>query len=276
MTRTPARTLDARRYAETFAVFVARSHEYPAMLDRLVEAADGLPDGFACLDVGAGTGMVVRDWMARGGRRPGRYVAVEPSPMHAGPLRETVATLGIAQTDVLDRPFDARFPIPGRFDLVVFSHSLYWIPAPAACVRRAHDALNDGGTVLAFLQSPMGVHPLFKLFDPLLERDRPNACDHALSSHELTLALRDEGLAPRVDLDPTVHDLTGLFDAGNERERDDFLSFCLQAEVGELGEPLESDLVAYLRAACVEQNGRLHWPQPTAAVWVGAASQDGG
>jgi len=267
VSRIPARTLDARRYAETFAVFVARSHEYPAMLDRLVEAAGARPDGFACLDVGAGTGMVVRDWLARGGRRPGRYVAVEPSPLHVASLRETVARLPV-DGEVVERPFGVDFPIPGTFDLVVFSHSLYWIPQPAAVVRHAHEALAPGGAVLAFLQSPMGVHPLFKLFDPLLARDRPNACDHALSSHELTLALRAEGLAPRVDLDPTVHDLTGLFDAGNQRERDDFLSFCLQAEVGPLPDPLKSDLVAYLRAACVERDGRLHWPQPTAAVWV--------
>jgi SAM-dependent methyltransferase len=212
--------------------------------------------------------MVVRDWLARGGRRPGRYVAVEPSPVHVASLRQTVAALQIEDVDVLDRPFDAGFPIPGAFDLVVFSHSLYWIPEPAACVRHAAGALAPGGAVLAFLQSPMGVHPLFTLFDPLLARDRPNPCDHALSSHELTLALRDLGLAPRVDLDPTVHDLSGLFDAGNERERDDFLSFCLQAEVGPLPDPLKSDLVAYLRAACVVQGDRLHWPQPTAAVWV--------
>jgi hypothetical protein len=118
----------------------------------------------------------------------------------------------------------------------------------------------------------MGVHPLFRLFDPLLARDRPNGCDHAFSSHELVLGLRAVGLAPRADFDPTVLELTGLFDAGAERERDDFLSFCLQAEVGELAEPLKSDLVAYLRAACIEQDGRLLWPQPTAAVWLAAAS----
>jgi hypothetical protein len=79
-------------------------------------------------------------------------------------------------------------------------------------------------------------------------------------------ARASSGVGPAID--PTVLDLTGLFDAGNERERDDFLSFCLQAAVEPLGEPLKSDLVAYLRAACIAHDGKLLWPQPTAAVQV--------
>ena len=134
--RTPVKTLDAQRYAQTFAVFVARSYEYPAMTDRLVGFADQLPEGFACLDIGAGTGKVIRDWLARGGRRPGRYAAVEPNPAHAAELREAVASLGIdARVD--EAPFDAAYPIPGRFDLVLFSHSLYWLADPVGCVRHA-------------------------------------------------------------------------------------------------------------------------------------------
>ena len=37
MNKTPVTSLNAQRYAETFAVFVSRSHEYPAMIQRLLE-----------------------------------------------------------------------------------------------------------------------------------------------------------------------------------------------------------------------------------------------
>ncbi len=121
----PARTLDAARYAETFAVFVARSHEYPAMLRRLAAAAADFPEGFSCLDVGAGTGMVIRDWMTREGRHPGRYVAIEPNAAHVASLRAALAALDLP-AEVLEDSFHADFPIPGTFDFVLFSHSLYW------------------------------------------------------------------------------------------------------------------------------------------------------
>ena len=269
--RVPVRTLDAARYADTFAVFVARSHEYAAMLDRLVEIAATLTDQFACLDVGAGTGMVIRDWLAREGRRPGSYVAIEPIPAHAAALRETMAELKV-DGEVLEESYNARYPLPGSFDLALFSHSLYWMADPVECVRHTFTALRPGGAVLAFLQGPFGVHPLFRLFDPLLERDLPSGPDHGLSSHELVVGLRAIGFDPHVTTDPTPFDLTGLFDKGAEQERDEFLSFCLQIEFSELSEPLKSDAVEYLRNACVHQDGQLLWYEPTAAVTVRAAS----
>ncbi len=66
--------------------------------------------------------------------------------------------------------------------------------------------------------------------------------------------------------DPTPIDLTGLFEPDARHERDELLSFCLQIEFAELAEPLKSDVVEYLRAACVEQDGRLNWYEPTATV----------
>ena len=264
---TPARTLSHARYAETFATFVARSLEYPAMSRRLVEAAASCPEAFAVLDIGAGPGKVLRDWMAHGDRRPGRYVAIEPNPVHAASLRETVASLKI-DGRVFERNFDPQFRIPSTYDLVLFSHSLYWIADPVECVLHARRSLNEGGFVLVFLQSPIGIHPFFHLFNPLFERDRPSGPDQGFSSHELIQQLRAAGLAPQASFDPTPIDLTGLFDRGNEHERDELISFCLQVEFADLAEPLKSDAVAYLRMACVEQDGRLNWYEPTATIRV--------
>lgn len=263
----PARTLDAARYAETFATFVARSHEYPAMIARLLEAGRECPPHFACLDVGAGPGKVLHDWLARGEGRPGRYTAIEPNAAHARALRRAVASLGLCG-EVIEAAFEPAFPLEGKYHLALFSHSLYWMPDPVGCVRRARASLEPGGFVLAFLQSPFGIHPFFRLFDPLFARDRPVGADQGFSSHELVQGLRAAGLAPRVVFDRTPIDLSGLFDAGAEAERDDFISFCLQVEFAEVPEPLRSDAVDYLHLACVEQGGRLLWYEPTAAVRI--------
>ena len=263
--RTPVTTLDAHRYAQAFAVFVARSNQYPAMIGRLAGFADQLPDGFACLDVGAGTGMVVRDWLGSGGRRPGRYLAIEPNAAHATELRQTLRSLRL-NAEVHEVEFDSGFAIPSLFDLVLFSHSLYWVAEPVGCVLRACEVLTSDGHVVAFLQGPFGIHPLYRLFNPFFERDRPPGPNHGFSSAELVAGLREAGIYPTVEFDRTALDLSGLFDAGNEAERNEYLSFCLQIEFAALAEPLKSDVVAYLRAACVEKEGRLFWYEPTATV----------
>ena len=108
----PAKSLDSARYAQTFAVFISRSHEYPAMLDRLAVATSDLRNGFACLDVGAGDGMMIRDWLARGGNRPGRYVAIEPIAVHASALRQTLSAIDIP-SEVSEAPLHPEFAISG-------------------------------------------------------------------------------------------------------------------------------------------------------------------
>ncbi|MEM7399599.1 MAG: class I SAM-dependent methyltransferase [Pseudomonadota bacterium] len=266
-TNTPVTSLNAQRYAETFAVFVSRSHEYPAMIQRLVDVAETLPPEFSCLDIGAGTGMVVRDWLTRTRRRPGLYFAIEPNPTHTSALRQSLSQLSVdAELDEAD--FHPDYAISGTYDLVLFSHSLYWMPDPVACVRHARNALKPDGKIIAFLQGPFGDHPMYHLFNPHFERDRPPGPNHGFSSAELVVGLRRQGIEPSVAYDPTPHDLTGLFDRGNEAERDEYLSFCLQIEFKNLHEPWKSDVLAYVQAACFTHEGRLHWLAPNATVTI--------
>src|SRR5262245_48490187 len=104
------------------------------MRRRLAEAAADCPAGFAWLDVAAGTGKVVRGWLAEGGRAPARYTAIEPNPAHAGALRAAIVALGL-EGEVLAAAFDPQFRIPDGHDLALFSHSLYWMPDPIGCIR---------------------------------------------------------------------------------------------------------------------------------------------
>lgn len=267
--RFPAHTLDTRRYTETFGIFMTRSHEYTAVIDQLVEAAGRCPPNYACLDVGAGTGNVILDWQSRGSRLPKRYVAIEPFAEHARSLKKNLADLEI-DTLLVEAEFAPDFTIPGTFDLIVFSHSCYWLRDPVQCLINAHQSLNPDGTLVAILQSPIGAYPFFRLFNPLLNRDRPAGPDHGLSSHELANGLRDAGLQPIVKIESSWLELTGIFADSARSERDEFISFLLQAEFSQMDERLKSDVIEYLRAACVEVDGKLVWHHPTASVRLDA------
>ncbi|MFP6640994.1 MAG: hypothetical protein VCC04_12180, partial [Myxococcota bacterium] len=160
------------------------------------------------------------------------------------------------------------YPLVGTFDFILFSHSLYWLPEPIRCLENALARLSPEGVLLAFLQAPMGIHDLFRLFDPLIERHGPSGPNHGYSSHELVVGLREAGHHPHCEFVDSGFDLTGVFDGGREADTalNEMLSFALQLEFSELEEPLRSDVIDYMRAVCVELDGRLFWREPTAAV----------
>lgn len=260
-------SLNMRRYAETFAVFVEHSLEYSQMLDELVRVTRKyLRDGFRLLDIGAGTGLLIRSWLELAGSiRPGRYVAFEPNPQHVERLLATVAELGVDH-DIQARPFTLDTPLSKEFDLVLFSHSLYWMPDPALHMLHSASALVSGGVALAFLGGPYGVHAMFPLFEPLIERTSPMLQNNSISSHELVHGLRAYGVEPEVRILPTPIDLTGLFEPTAAPQLAEFISFCMQLEFTRLPAWLQADMIQYVQGGCVTQNGRLYWYLPTASV----------
>jgi SAM-dependent methyltransferase len=260
-------SLNMRRYAETFAVFVEHSLEYSQMLDELVRVTHKyLRDGFRLLDIGAGTGLLIRSWLELAGSiRPGRYVAFEPNPQHVERLLATVAELGVDH-DIQARPFTLDTPLLKEFDMVLFSHSLYWMPDPALHMLHSASALVSGGVALAFLGGPYGVHAMFPLFEPLIERTSPMLQNNSISSHELVHGLRAYGVEPEVRILPTPIDLTGLFEPAAAPQLAEFISFCMQLEFTRLPAWLQADMIQYVQGGCVTQNGRLYWYLPTASV----------
>lgn len=261
-------SLDTRRYAETFAVFVAHSQEYPQMLDELAMLTqDRLRPGFRVLDIGAGTGMVIKQWVERTGLSPGFYTAYEPNNSHVKELVATVASLGL-EHDIQAQPFTLDTPLSGEYDIVLFSHSLYWMPDPAEHMLHAASSLIEGGLALAFIGGPYAVHAMFPLFEPYLERTTPMLQNNAMSSHELVQGLRAKGKQPKVRILPTPIDLTGLFEAEAAAELAELISFCMQIEFLSLPTWLQTDMIQYVQGGCVLQDGRLYWYLPTARVMI--------
>lgn len=266
--RVPVTSLTLERYGEVFEALVARSHEYDALQEQLAKIASEFPAEFSVLDVGAGPGQVLSDWVDRSGRRPSSYVGIEPLRRHAEPLRAAIASLGI-EGHVIEVPFQPDLDVDGPFDIVLFSHSAYFLAEPAPSLRRALALTKPGGTVVVFMAGPVGMYAMKTLFETSLDRDRPALVEPGCS-HHFVRQLRAGGLVPTVSYLPSWFDLTGLFDPSSEAERNEFFSFCLQVEFSRVPEPFRTDVIEYLRMACVERDGRLCWWQPTAMIRLDA------
>ena len=268
MDNIPLPSLDARRYAETFAVFLRRSLEYDLMaaeIERVIRTR--LQGAIRMLDIGAGTGCVIASLVQRPGLAFAAYAAFEPNPSHVAVLRTVLADLPFP-TRLQARGFGENVEIEGTHDFVLFSHSLYWMPDPAAAMLHAASSLAPGGVAMALIQGPYGAHALFHLFEDQYQRLTPMLQNNRISSHELVAGLRCRGLEPEVRMLRTPVDLTGLFDAGHEHELGEFMSFLLQLEYRDLPVRLQRDIAQTVEGGCVEADDRLLWYLPNASVVI--------
>ena len=146
----PVCSLNEIRYAETFEVFVERSLEYPLIIQELVSVIhDYLQSGFRMLDIGAGTGHLIKALSDESSVRIGSYTAFEPNPSHIESLKKTLVDLNFENYDVYTEPFSPDTSLAARFDFVLFSHSLYWMPEPARSMRQS-SLIREGSLWLLF------------------------------------------------------------------------------------------------------------------------------
>jgi SAM-dependent methyltransferase len=267
----PVCSLNETRYAETFEVFVERSLEYPLIIQELVSVIhDYLQSGFRMLDIGAGTGHLIKALSDESSVRIGSYTAFEPNPSHIESLKKTLVDLNFENYDVYTEPFSPDTSLATRFDFVLFSHSLYWMPEPARSMLHAAKLIDSGGIAMAFIQGPYGVHAMFHLFESWFERSTPMLQNNAISSHELIQGLRELGADPEMRILATPIDLTGLFEPEPEAKLvlSELLSFCLQLEFNLLPAQQRADIIQYVEGGCVEKEGKLLWYLPNAAVYL--------
>ncbi len=261
-------SLSLARYAETFELFVRHSLEYDQILTAIRGSVEGLPQAYAMLDIGAGTGEVIHLLAESARRPPRRYVAFEPNPAHFTALTNAIRELGLSEVELRPEPFDESVSLESRFDFVLLSHSLYWMADPALVFHHAVDMLNPGGTVMGILQGPYGVHTLLTLFESRFERVTPMLQNNAYSSHELLAGLRSRGLKPHCQMMPTPLNMTGVFDSGREMDLSELMSFCLQLEFQALAPDLREEILDHVKGATIEVGDQCLWFIPNAVVTV--------
>jgi SAM-dependent methyltransferase len=129
----------ARRIAESFGVDPerydrARSPYPAALVERILAAAPGRD----VLDVGCGTGIEARQFLAAGCR----VLGVDPDARMAGFARETGVDVEIAT-------FEAWDPAGRTFDAVVAGQAWHWVD-PVAGPAKAAEVLRPGGLLAVF------------------------------------------------------------------------------------------------------------------------------
>ena len=189
-------SLDARRYAETFGVFLEHSREYALMVDELVRVIHAhLPSGFRLLDIGAGTGCLIRSLAERpevtlAGRRPTSPIPVmwrlcalcwPRYPYRPGCTRKALA-----------RPPGSRAVLTWCCSRTV-SIGCQTGPEPRSRGR----VVGAGRRRHRPAAGPYGVHALFNLFQDHYRRLPPMLQNNRLSSHELVAGLRARAWSPK-------------------------------------------------------------------------------
>ncbi|MEW9550990.1 class I SAM-dependent methyltransferase [Nonomuraea sp. NPDC050783] len=154
----------ARQMAESFGVDAERYDRarpaYPqALVQRIIAAAPG-PD---LLDVGCGTGIEARQFLAAGCT----VLGVEPDPRMAGHARRTGVEAEVATFEDWD---DA-----GRtFDAVVAGQSWHWVD-PVAGPAKAARVLRPGGLLAVFAHAYDPPPPIAEAFAAALRRVAPGS-----------------------------------------------------------------------------------------------------
>lgn len=266
----PVKSLDAARYAETFQVFCRYSLEYETIENTIRELLLTLPESYALLDVGAGTGKILEALGHDFCLPPSEYCAFEPNAAHFAALKDKVMKLGLPKADLRQSSYDGTEILEKTFDLVLFSHSLYWMKDPVSVFEKSLKHLRPQGFVMGVLQGPYGVYALLNQFEPFLERKSPMLQNNAYSSFELMNGLRRHGYAPVLKVFPTPLDMTGLFEPEKTRELSELLSFCLQLELIEVETSLRKDIIDFVRGATVPVEKREFWFIPNAIVTLSA------
>jgi len=175
--------------------------------------------GDVVLEVGAGTGVVVRDLATMVGRR-GRVVGVDPSRGLLRIARTLCAGAAAADRITLRAGDGARLPFPAaRFDAAVALTVILHVAEPLAVVREMARVVKPGGRVGLQDQdfgAVAAAHPDRALTDGILDGVAARLYEEPYSGRRLPALLREAGLE-RVRLltdvyqDTTLEPFTRLF-----------------------------------------------------------------
>ncbi len=112
----------------------------PMTVARLVQLAQ-IEEGHSVLEIGCGTGYL----SAVAARLAGRVIGLESDPGLALRARQSLATLGLGKTKVVEGPLEAGYPGEGPYDAVILSGSVPEVP------DRLTRQVKEGGRLVAII-----------------------------------------------------------------------------------------------------------------------------
>jgi SAM-dependent methyltransferase len=255
--------LSMEAYAHCFLTFRKHSTEWLAMLRWSQEhLLPRLPvkSPFAVLSVGAGNGDFDRRFVPiiHSRLKNLEYTMVEPNEALCRQLRERLA--GHADDGVrfeIDSFGFEDFVIRRPFDLVHFTHSLYYIPDRQAAIDHALQAIGQDGLVLIFHQTPWGIDQVQQRFLKRVKGDD----QEMICSREIQEILDRRGMPYSLEILESHINVSECFRPGSA-EGEALLSFFLESDVRALDPALKHEVVEYLYDLSYPREDRrlLHHP----------------
>ncbi|MEW6386611.1 MAG: class I SAM-dependent methyltransferase [Thermodesulfobacteriota bacterium] len=240
--------LGPEAYARCFATFRSISNEWQAMLKWSGEVLPGLlpaKEQLSILSVGSGTGEFDVEFarLLQAKFKSLQYVTIEPNLTECRQLQSRIAAshLDKIQFEIDPVAFE-NFPRQQRFDLILFSHCLYYLPDRDQALTQARDLLLGSGLLLIFHQTPQGIDQIQQRFMRRVKGDE----NEMFTSREIQAILEGHRLPYRLEVLESFLDVTSCFQPDSPTGRE-LLSFFLESDVRQVRPELQQEIVAYLK-----------------------------
>lgn len=262
----PALTLE--RYAACFSTFRRCSREREAMLAWTEQALyPSLREGkeLSILSIGCGTGefdLELLKLIAPRCRHT-RFLGLEPNHVHHAALEARLSRLADehAACSTARLPFEL-FRSSERFDLILFTHCLYYIPQRLQALLHALELLTPDGRIVVFHQTTAGISQLQRRFLAEVK----GSTEEMLSAADLAALMQQAGISYRYcELDQCV-DVTRCF--ADDSSGLDLLSFFLESDVEALPGSKREDIRRYLDSICFRAPDRRLLRQPVGVFQI--------
>ena len=227
--------------------------------------------------IGAGRGNFEKTLVQDLGLKLKYICAIEPNPNLAGQLDEALKSLG-TEYNIIRSYFDKEFELEEasgeKFDLILFSHSLYAFQRPQEAVLHAANFLNPGGKILIIIQGagacPDVVEYLASRSDPEIYSLSKLISDNSLTAEKLLTPLEDKSanLSVSVMEEPVYEYLDDFVRKSGAPGCYESMSFFLQAEYEQLSEETKEYIHRTIANNCVLKDGKYHWRQRCVGVVV--------
>jgi SAM-dependent methyltransferase len=254
-------------YIKSFEVFGKYSEEYGYQLEHLLALEDNLKEGFSILDIGAGTGFFVRDFLGRCTIEASHYTAVEPSIDHVNKLKKNLDGISL-ELEVHNTIFTPETVLDRNFDLIIMSHSLYWfVPNPEPYLLNALNFLKEDGRAVMYLQTPYTAsHILNLLFDKKLPKNRVPS--HEINSWTIMDLLDKNDIKYKISNLPGTFQANDIFKKKNQPILDEVISFFFAVEARSLDEKTKSRAKEAMKMLSYKQGDDLKLNMEVGAITV--------
>ncbi len=260
-----ATTLSEKEYAQAFSAFRERTTQRDLMLNWLrTQIATLVPesDCLFILSVGSGHGNFDLEtfpiFQLRAAKL--RYTALDPNAAMLEQFNAAFQSGGFKniELEIENRPFE-QFPLEQnrKFDLVHFTHCLYFIADRKEAIRRALHMVRPGGVILIFNSMLAGMQDVRSRFT-----QRASGTPAAVfNGEELEAILVQEQLEHTFEVLDAVTDITDCF-RSQSTPGALLLNFFLLCDTEQLSDQLRLEVLEYLRLISFEKDGRLLMRHP--------------